>query len=87
MERCAPRTRAGAAAAGPPGNTAAPLPEAPSTPSRGVPILLPWAVREASPDAEVVAVPRVADRLVDPSVRSTAPGGRTVDVRLLTPGG
>ncbi|MZD57335.1 esterase family protein [Streptomyces sp. SID5606] len=37
--------------------------------------------------AEVVAVTRVADRLVDLSVRSTALGGRTVKVRLLTPDG
>lgn len=37
--------------------------------------------------AEVVAVTRVADRQVDLSVRSTALGGRTVDVRLLTPDG
>ncbi|MFJ7228478.1 alpha/beta hydrolase [Streptomyces tendae] len=39
------------------------------------------------PGAEVVAVTRVADRQVDLSVRSTALGGRTVDVRLLTPDG
>ncbi|MFG3332251.1 alpha/beta hydrolase [Streptomyces tendae] len=37
--------------------------------------------------AEVVAVTRVADRQVDLSVRSPALGGRTVDVRLLTPDG
>ncbi|MFI7869994.1 alpha/beta hydrolase [Streptomyces salinarius] len=37
--------------------------------------------------AEVVAVTRVADRQVDLSVRSTALGGRTVEVRLLTPDG
>lgn len=37
--------------------------------------------------AEVVAVTRVADRQVDLSVRSTALGGRTVQVRLLTPDG
>ncbi|CAM5333512.1 Esterase family protein OS=Streptomyces parvulus OX=146923 GN=Spa2297_27585 PE=4 SV=1 [Streptomyces parvulus] len=37
--------------------------------------------------AEVVAVTRVADRQVDLSVRSTALGGRTVKVRLLTPDG
>ncbi|MFF9858458.1 alpha/beta hydrolase [Streptomyces tendae] len=41
----------------------------------------------ARPGAEVVAVTRVADRQVDLSVRSTALGGRTVDVRLLTPDG
>lgn len=37
--------------------------------------------------AEVVAVTRVADRQVDLTVRSTALGGRTVEVRLLTPDG
>lgn len=37
--------------------------------------------------AEVVAVTRVAGRQVDLSVRSTALGGRTVQVRLLTPDG
>lgn len=37
--------------------------------------------------AEVVAVTRVADRQVDLSVRSPALGGRTVNVRLLTPEG
>ncbi|MEU9641877.1 alpha/beta hydrolase family protein [Streptomyces sp. NPDC048188] len=37
--------------------------------------------------AEVVAVTQVGDRQVDLSVRSTALGGRTVDVRLLTPDG
>lgn len=39
------------------------------------------------PGAEVVAVTQVADRQVDLSVRSTALGGRTVTVRLLTPDG
>ncbi|XVV38168.1 alpha/beta hydrolase [Streptomyces sp. CA-100214] len=39
------------------------------------------------PGAEVVAVTQVADRQVDLSVRSTALGGRTVKVRLLTPDG
>lgn len=39
------------------------------------------------PGAEVVAVTRVADRQVDLTVRSTALGGRTVEVRLLTPDG
>ncbi|MFE1112625.1 alpha/beta hydrolase [Streptomyces rochei] len=37
--------------------------------------------------AEVIAVTQVADRQVDLSVRSTALGGRTVKVRLLTPDG
>ncbi|MGJ7875796.1 alpha/beta hydrolase [Streptomyces rochei] len=37
--------------------------------------------------AEVVAVTQVADRQIDLSVRSTALGGRTVKVRLLTPDG
>jgi diacylglycerol O-acyltransferase / trehalose O-mycolyltransferase len=37
--------------------------------------------------AEVVAVTPIADRLVDLSVRSQALGGRTVNVRLLTPDG
>ncbi|MFI2426247.1 alpha/beta hydrolase [Streptomyces sp. NPDC018955] len=37
--------------------------------------------------AEVVAVTRVADRQLDLTVRSTALGGRTVNVRLLTPDG
>ncbi|MFE0800206.1 alpha/beta hydrolase [Streptomyces sp. NPDC058812] len=41
----------------------------------------------ARPGAEVVAVTQVADRLVDLSVRSRALGGRTVNVRLLTPDG
>ncbi|MGW4575831.1 alpha/beta hydrolase [Streptomyces tendae] len=41
----------------------------------------------ARPGAEIVAVTRVADRQVDLSVRSAALGGRTVDVRLLTPDG
>ncbi|WP_432131420.1 alpha/beta hydrolase [Streptomyces tendae] len=41
----------------------------------------------ARPGAEVIAVTRVADRQIDLSVRSTALGGRTVDVRLLTPDG
>ena len=39
------------------------------------------------PGAEVVAVTQVAPRQVDLSVRSTALGGRTVKVRLLTPDG
>ncbi|WP_031048829.1 alpha/beta hydrolase [Streptomyces sp. NRRL F-5650] len=39
------------------------------------------------PGAEVVDVTRVADRQVDLSVRSAALGGRTVEVRLLTPDG
>ncbi|MFJ8542579.1 alpha/beta hydrolase [Streptomyces sp. NPDC093586] len=44
--------------------------------------------RTSSPHgAEVVAVTRVADRQVDLTVRSTALGGRTVKVRLLTPDG
>jgi len=37
--------------------------------------------------AEVVAVKQVADRLTDLTVRSQALGGRTVNVRLLTPDG
>ncbi|MFG1905648.1 alpha/beta hydrolase [Kribbella sp. NPDC048928] len=37
--------------------------------------------------AEVVAVTQVADRLTDLTVRSPALGGRTVNVRLLTPDG
>ncbi|MFJ7771998.1 alpha/beta hydrolase [Streptomyces sp. NPDC097107] len=37
--------------------------------------------------AEVVAVTQVADRQIDLSVRSQALGGRTVEVRLLTPDG
>lgn len=37
--------------------------------------------------AEVVGITQVADRQVDLSVRSTALGGRTVKVRLLTPDG
>ncbi|WP_432103097.1 alpha/beta hydrolase [Streptomyces sp. bgisy091] len=37
--------------------------------------------------AEVVAVTQVADRQVDLSVKSAALGGRTVEVRLLTPDG
>ncbi len=37
--------------------------------------------------AEVVGVTQVAHRQVDLSVRSTALGGRTVKVRLLTPDG
>ncbi|ANB09598.1 hypothetical protein SAM40697_5642 [Streptomyces ambofaciens] len=41
----------------------------------------------ARPGAEVVAVTQVAERQVDLSVRSTALGGRTVEVRLLTPDG
>ncbi|MFF1920949.1 alpha/beta hydrolase [Streptomyces sp. NPDC058221] len=41
----------------------------------------------ASQGAEVVAVTQVADRQVDLSVRSPALGGRTVNVRLLTPDG
>ncbi|MFG3249517.1 alpha/beta hydrolase [Streptomyces sp. NPDC048187] len=43
--------------------------------------------RHPGAGAEVVAVTQVADRQVDLSVRSTALGGRTVDVRLLTPDG
>ncbi|MEU9351215.1 alpha/beta hydrolase family protein [Streptomyces griseoloalbus] len=44
--------------------------------------------RSSSPrGAEVVDVTRVADRQLDLSVRSTALGGRTVKVRLLTPDG
>ncbi|TDT31419.1 S-formylglutathione hydrolase FrmB [Streptomyces sp. BK208] len=43
--------------------------------------------RHPGTGAEVVAVTQVADRQVDLSVRSTALGGRTVDVRLLTPDG
>ncbi|WP_395571379.1 alpha/beta hydrolase [Streptomyces sp. BK79] len=39
------------------------------------------------PGAEVVAVTQVADRQVDLSVRSPSLGGRTVNVRLLTPDG
>ncbi|MGW3495905.1 alpha/beta hydrolase [Streptomyces sp. NPDC001020] len=47
------------------------------------------AARPAAPDrgAEVVQVTRVADRQVDLAVRSAALGGRTVNVRLLTPDG
>ncbi|MDQ0384239.1 S-formylglutathione hydrolase FrmB [Streptomyces sp. DSM 42143] len=41
----------------------------------------------SSHGAEVVAVTQVADRQLDLSVRSTALGGRTVKVRLLTPDG
>ncbi|MFG3138927.1 alpha/beta hydrolase [Streptomyces sp. NPDC048211] len=41
----------------------------------------------SSRGAEVVAVTQVAERQVDLSVRSPALGGRTVNVRLLTPDG
>ncbi|MGC9478561.1 alpha/beta hydrolase [Streptomyces sp. WG4] len=41
----------------------------------------------SSHGAEVVSVTQVADRQLDLSVRSTALGGRTVKVRLLTPDG
>ncbi|MET9317406.1 alpha/beta hydrolase family protein [Kribbella sp. NPDC003505] len=44
-------------------------------------------VRTAARGAEVVAVKQVADRLTDLTVRSQALGGRTVNVRLLTPDG
>ncbi|CAM5390324.1 Esterase family protein OS=Streptomyces tendae OX=1932 GN=GUR47_01980 PE=4 SV=1 [Streptomyces tendae] len=47
----------------------------------------PGTGRHPGAGAEVVAVTQVADRQVDLSVRSTALGGRTVDVRLLTPDG
>ncbi|MFJ5916313.1 alpha/beta hydrolase [Streptomyces ardesiacus] len=43
--------------------------------------------RATHPGAQVVDVTQVADRQVDLSVRSTALGGRTVKVRLLTPDG
>ncbi|MFB7549883.1 alpha/beta hydrolase [Streptomyces sp. NPDC056154] len=42
---------------------------------------------DPSRGAEVVAVTQVAERQVDLSVRSPALGGRTVNVRLLTPDG
>ncbi|MGY0488801.1 alpha/beta hydrolase [Streptomyces sp. WG-D5] len=45
------------------------------------------ATTTARPAAEVVDVTRVADRQVDLSVRASALGGRTVNVRLLTPDG
>ncbi|MFB6548397.1 alpha/beta hydrolase [Streptomyces sp. NPDC056405] len=41
----------------------------------------------STPGAEVVAVTQVAERQVDLTVRSPALGGRTVNVRLLTPDG
>lgn len=44
-------------------------------------------VQSAPLGAEVVAVRQVADRLTDLTVRSQALGGRTVNVRLLTPDG
>jgi S-formylglutathione hydrolase FrmB len=50
-----------------------------------IPAPAPGAVRPHG--AEVVAVTRVADRQLDLTVRSTALGGRTVNVRLLTPDG
>jgi diacylglycerol O-acyltransferase/trehalose O-mycolyltransferase len=43
--------------------------------------------QSAQGGAEVVAVRQVADRLTDLTVRSQALGGRTVNVRLLTPDG
>ncbi|MEU5521920.1 alpha/beta hydrolase family protein [Streptomyces sp. NPDC047860] len=49
------------------------------------PTLAPGAARPHG--AEVVAVTPVADRQLDLTVRSTALGGRTVNVRLLTPDG
>ncbi|MEW2447813.1 alpha/beta hydrolase family protein [Streptomyces parvulus] len=55
---------------------------APTTPARAA-----GPPHTSRPGAEVVAVTRVADRQVDLSVRSTALGGRTVKVRLLTPDG
>ncbi|RFU87525.1 esterase family protein [Streptomyces triticagri] len=47
----------------------------------------PAAERSPRGGAEVVDVTRVADRQIDLSVRSSALGGRTVNVRLLTPDG
>ncbi|MER7775773.1 alpha/beta hydrolase family protein [Streptomyces sp. NPDC096191] len=55
---------------------------APTAPARAAGSSAP-----SRPGAEVVAVTQVADRQVDLSVRSTALGGRTVKVRLLTPDG
>ncbi|WP_030856194.1 alpha/beta hydrolase [Streptomyces sp. NRRL S-37] len=64
----------------------------PTTPARAAdpartaaPAPAPGAARPHG--AEVVAVTRVADRQLDLTVRSTALGGRTVNVRLLTPDG
>lgn len=75
-----------------------PLALAPTAPALAVPPVAPLeataageaagAARSPKPrGAEVVAVTRVADRQVDLSVRSAALGGRTVEVRLLTPDG
>ncbi|MFF8633261.1 alpha/beta hydrolase [Streptomyces pilosus] len=64
---------------------------APTTPAlagAGAPAEVTDTSRTSVPrGAEVVAVTRVADRQVDLSVRSPALGGRTVQVRLLTPDG
>jgi S-formylglutathione hydrolase FrmB len=62
-----------------------PLAPAQATPPQ-VSVVAPTA-KSAQSGAEVVAVRQVADRLTDLTVRSQALGGRTVNVRLLTPDG
>ncbi|WUJ71523.1 esterase family protein [Kribbella soli] len=59
----------------------------PLAPAQAVPAQTTATVHSAPRGAEVVAVRQVADRLTDLTVRSQALGGRTVNVRLLTPDG
>ncbi|MEV8592811.1 alpha/beta hydrolase family protein [Streptomyces sp. NPDC052012] len=68
-----------------PALAAASPPTATKATTAGEPTLAPGA--PGPHGAEVVAVTQVADRQIDLSVRSTALGGRTVKVRLLTPDG
>ncbi len=59
----------------------------PLAPAQATPPQAAATVQSAPRGAEVVAVRQVADRLTDLTVRSQALGGRTVNVRLLTPDG
>ena len=70
-----------------PAQAALPAPPA-STPVTAATTTPTTTTTEGAPrGAEVVAVKQVADRLTDLIVRSQALGGRTVNVRLLTPDG
>jgi diacylglycerol O-acyltransferase/trehalose O-mycolyltransferase len=56
-------------------------------PAPATPVLSDVATKAPAVGAEVVGVTQVAERQVDLAVRSRALGGRTVNVRLLTPDG
>ncbi|MER7249158.1 alpha/beta hydrolase family protein [Kribbella sp. NPDC000426] len=59
----------------------------PLAPAQATPTVVAQPAQVEHRGAEVVAVRQVADRLTDLTVRSQALGGRTVNVRLLTPDG